>query len=123
MGGYMGTYLAEKYELPLALINPAVRPYELLQDYLGEVTNDYTGEKYVFTQEHMQIIKAFEIEPITKPERYLLLTQIRDEVLDYKLGVEKYAGCKQIVEQGGNHAFENFEQHLSLILEFLGVNQ
>ncbi|MGC1508676.1 YqiA/YcfP family alpha/beta fold hydrolase [Ketobacter sp.] len=121
MGGYLGTYVAEKYKLPLAMINPAVRPYELLQDYLGEMTNDHTGEKYVFTQDHMQVIKGFEVTQITRPERYLLLTQTGDETLDYRQGVEKYAACKQIVEQGGDHSFQNFDQHLTRIFEFLGV--
>jgi len=120
MGGFYGTWVAEKYNLPLVLINPAVRPYELLKGYLGENENIYTGEKYVFTEQHIQQLEQLDVEP-TRPERYLLLTQTGDEVLDYHQGVEKYAGCRQIVEQGGSHGFDGFERHLKTIFEFFGI--
>jgi len=121
MGGFYGTWAAEKFDLPLVLINPAVRPFELLRGYLGENENIYTGEKYSFTEQHIQQLKELDVEPITRPERYLLLTQTGDEVLDYQQGVEKYAGCRQIVEQGGSHGFDGFEQHLDTLFEFFGI--
>lgn len=121
MGGFYGTWAAEKFNLPLVLVNPAVRPFELLRDYLGENENIYTGEKYIFTEEHIQQLKALDVEPVTRPERYLLLTQTGDEVLDYQQGVKKYAGCRQIVEQGGSHGFDGFEQHLDTLFEFFGI--
>ena len=121
MGGFYGTCMAEKFALPLVLVNPAVRPYELLRDYLGENENIYTGEKYSFTEEHIRQLKNLDVEPVTRPERYLLLTQTADEVLDYRQGVEKYAGCRQIVEAGGSHGFDGFEHHLPTIFEFFGI--
>lgn len=121
MGGFYGTYMAEKFDLPLVLINPAVRPFELLRDYLGENENIYTGEKYSFTEEHIQQLKDLDVESLTRPERYLLLTQTGDEVLDYRQGVEKYAGCRQLVEQGGSHGFDGFERHLNTIFGFFGI--
>lgn len=121
MGGFYGTAMAEKFGLPLVLVNPAVRPYELLRDYLGENENIYTGEKYVFTEAHVGQLKQLDVETVTRPERYLLLTQTGDEVLDYRQGVEKYAGCRQIVEPGGNHGFDGFERHLHTIFEFFGI--
>lgn len=42
-----------------------------------------------------------------------------DETLDYRLAVEKYAGCRKTVEEGGNHAFQGFERHISAAVEFL----
>lgn len=121
MGGFYGTVMAEKFNLPLVLINPAVRPFELLRDYLGENENIYTGEKYHFTEEHIQQLKKLDVESLTHPERYLLLTQTGDEVLDYRQGVEKYAGCRQIVETGGSHGFDGFERHLNTIFGFFGI--
>lgn len=119
MGGFYGGYLAETYRLPLVLVNPAVRPYELLQDYLGVNENIYTGEKYTFTLGHLDILRALDIPDITHPGRYLLLTQEGDEVLDYRQAVEKYAASPQIVETGGSHGFDGFENHVPAILEFL----
>ncbi len=119
LGGFYGTFVAEKYNLPLVLVNPATRPYELLADYLGENENIYTGEKYIFTEQHVQVLKNLDVEKPSRLERYLLLVQTGDEVLDYRQAVNKYAGCRQIVEPGGDHSFQNFQQHLPTILEFL----
>lgn len=123
MGGFYGAWIAEKYALPLVLVNPAVRPYELLKDYLGENENIYTGEKYIFTEDHIHELKALDVEPITQPHRYLLLTQTGDETLDYQQGVEKYAGCQQKILQGGSHGFDGFENEIPDILKFLDLSK
>jgi len=119
MGGFYGTWIAEKYGLPLVLVNPAVKPYILLKDYLGENENIYTGEKYTFTQGSIDELKQLDVDPLTKPERYLLLTQQGDEVLDYKEGVEKYHNSHQIVQPEGSHGFDDFETQLPEIMAFL----
>lgn len=121
MGGFYGTWLAEQHDLPLVLINPAVRPYELLKEYLGENENIYTGEKYCFTEKHIDELEQLDVASLTKPERYLLLTQTADEVLDYQQGVEKYAASLQIIEQGGTHGFDRFENHIKTIFEFFNL--
>jgi predicted esterase YcpF (UPF0227 family) len=121
MGGFYGTWLAQQYDLPIVLINPAVKPYELLQDYLGMNENVYTGERYEFTQQHINDLRGLDVNAITRPQRYMLLTQTADEVLDYQQGVEKYAGCKQIIEPGGSHGFDGFEHHLPAIFEFFTI--
>lgn len=122
MGGFYGTTMAEKYDLPLVLVNPAIRPFELLMDYLGENTNIYTGEKYTFTAKHIDILKQLDVPQITRPQRYLLLTQTADEVLDYRQGVEKFANSEQIVEAGGSHGFDGFERYIPNILNFFHLN-
>lgn len=121
MGGFYGTVIAEQYDLPLVLVNPAVRPYELLRDHLGENENIYTGEKYIFTEEHIRLLQQLDVEPVTRPERYLLLTQTGDEVLDYRQGVAKYAASRQIVEDGGSHGFDHFEQHIATLFSFFNI--
>lgn len=123
MGGFYGTWIAEKYDLPLVLVNPAVRPFELLIDYLGENENIYTGEKYTFTEQHIETLKALDVTPITKPERYYLLTQTADEVLDYQQGVDKYQGAKQKVQQGGSHGYDGFENDIADIMTFLRLSK
>lgn len=118
MGGFYGTYIAEKYGLPLVLINPAIRPYELLKSYLGEVENPYAGEKYTFTKEHIAIFKNLEINGFSDPKQYLLLAQTGDEVLDYRQCMEKFSSSQQYIEEGGSHSFEGFERYIPVILEF-----
>jgi predicted esterase YcpF (UPF0227 family) len=123
LGGYYATWLAEHYASPalrVALVNPAVRPYELLQGYLGPQKNLYTGAAYELTVQHVEELKALDVASIT-PERYLLLTRTGDEVLDYRLGVEKYRGARQWVIPGGDHGFGDFENYLDAVLAFCGI--
>jgi predicted esterase YcpF (UPF0227 family) len=98
-------------------VNPAVRPYELLAPLLGPQKNLYTGEEYQFTAEHVAALHALEVGRIT-PERYLLITAAGDEVLDYHAGVARYAGCEQIIVDGGDHGFRGFADYLDTVIAF-----
>ena len=120
LGGYYATWLAERHALKAVLLNPAVRPYELLERHLGAQRNLHTGEAYEFNRGHVEELRALEVERIT-PERYLLVTATGDETLDYRQGVERYRGCRQVVIEGGDHSLTDFADHLGLVLEFCGV--
>ena len=121
LGGYYATYLAERYNLKAALINPAVAPSDSLQkNFLGRHKNMYTGEEYEFTRAHVDFLRTLNVEKLRTPANYLLFAQTGDEVLDYRLAVRFYAGSEQVVEEGGNHSFENFSGVLPRILQFAG---
>ncbi len=123
LGGYYATYLAERYNLKAALINPAVAPCDSLQkDFLGGHKNMYTGEEYAFTRAHIDFLRTLNVEKLHTPANYLLCVQTGDEVLDYRLGLELYAGSQQLVEEGGSHSFENFAGVLPRILQFAGFD-
>jgi len=122
LGGYFASYLSKKYNFPCVLINPAIKPFELLKDYYGEQVNPYTEEVYQVTKAHMIELKAIEPKPPRFNEQqknnYLVMVQTDDEVLNYQEAVEKYQHCRLIVEQGGDHSFVDFEQHLPTIAGF-----
>ncbi|MCA1978260.1 MAG: esterase [Thiobacillus sp.] len=118
LGGFYATYLAEKHGWKAVLVNPAVHAHKLLKSALGTQTNWHTGEKWVLTEAHIAELAALDIARITRPERYLLLVQTGDEVLDYRDAVAYYAGCRQIVEEGGDHGFAHFERHFPTLLDF-----
>lgn len=120
LGGYYATWLAEKHGLRAALLNPAVRPYELLRAHLGMQQNLYTGARYELTGQHLEELRALEVDAIT-PSRYLLLVAKGDEVLDYRAAVARYRGCRQVVIDGGDHGLSNFADHLAAVLAFCGI--
>jgi len=120
LGGYFSTYFAQKYQVKAAIINPAVRPFELLVDYIGKQENPYTGEVYHVTHQHMLELKSLYNEKISK-NLYMVMVQTGDEVLDYRQAVEKYQGSELIVQQGGDHSFINYKAMLPKIMTFFAL--
>ncbi|GLQ32491.1 YqiA/YcfP family alpha/beta fold hydrolase [Litoribrevibacter albus] len=118
LGGFYATYLAEKYGLKTVLVNPAIRPYELLMDYLGPNKNIYTGEEYDISEEHVAQLKALDISSVTSPSDYLVLVQTDDETLDYRQATNKFWQSPLVIEYGGNHSFEDFQSKLILMKQF-----
>lgn len=124
LGGYYATWLAETFQAPAVVINPAIRPYELLRAGLGENRNFHTGEIYHLTENHLDQLRDLEIEqPLSYPERFLLLTMTGDEVLDYRDGVARYAGAEQVVIEGGDHGFSTYAEYLQQTVTFLETHQ
>lgn len=117
LGGYYAIYLANKYNLKAVVINPAVKPYIRLREAIGKALNYHDLSRFEWNESHIDQLKLFDVE-ILNPSQFLLLSQKGDELLDYKEGVEKLKGAKQIVTEGGNHAFEDIEQYLGNIKEF-----
>ncbi|MBD1574205.1 esterase YqiA [Vibrio sp. S17_S38] len=119
LGGYLSTWLNLKYGLRAVVVNPAVRPYELLSDFLGPQYNPYTHENYVLESKHIHELKLLEVDSLLSPQDFWVLLQTDDEVLDYNQAVSKYAKSKLTVEQGGDHSFIDFERYPQRIIEFL----
>jgi predicted esterase YcpF (UPF0227 family) len=118
LGGYYATWLAERHGCRAVLVNPAVVAHLSLEQYLGPQANYHTGERFDFTADHIAQLRALDIPAITRPERYWLLAEIGDEVLDYRQAVAKYAGAKQTVLAGGDHSFSRWGDYLDAILTF-----
>ena len=120
LGGYYATWLAEKFDLRAVLINPAVVAPLALDEFVGTQTNLYTGEPFEFTQAHIDQLHALEAPQIT-PSRYLLMVETGDEVLNYRDALARYAGCQQIVREGGDHSLTCFTELLPQLLEYCGL--
>ena len=120
LGGFYSTYLAERHDLRAVLINPAVYPHEGLRAYLGVQRNLHTHEEFELTEEYLRQWEKLYL-PNIRAQRYLLVVETGDEVLDYREAVEKYQGARQIVVAGGDHSLASFAEHLPLILDFAGL--
>ena len=122
LSGYYATWLAERHDLRAVLVNPAVVAPLSLEAYIGTQTNLYTGETFDFTGAHIDELRALEVPAITQPERYWLLAETGDEVLDYRHAVQKYAGARQTVLEGGDHGFSRWNDYLDAVIAFAGLD-
>ncbi|QXP84437.1 YqiA/YcfP family alpha/beta fold hydrolase [Methylococcus sp. ANG] len=118
LGGYYAAYLAEKHDLRAVLINPAAFAYQSLAPAVGPQRNLYTGEPFEFTEWHLAELAELEVPRLSRPERFWLMVETGDEVLDYREAVEKYAGARQTVIEGGDHSFRHFADYLDAIIDF-----
>ena len=122
LGGFYAAWLAEKYNLRAVLVNPAVRPFDLLGKYIGENKNFYNDDHYLFEQKHVDELKEFFVPIHKNPEHLLLMVQTADESLDFKEATAKYYSSENMIEYGGDHGFHNFERWFDYILKFLQLN-
>jgi len=120
LGGFYATFLAEKHDAKAVLINPAIDPHLGLRAYLGPQKNLHTGEPYELTEAHLAGWRELWVDRIS-PERYLLIVETGDEVLDYRRALARYAGAAQIVVPGGDHSLRSFDEHLPRIVRFAGL--
>lgn len=119
LGGFWATCAADHFSLPAVVVNPAVHPQLLLQHFLGEQTNPYTGQRFTLVADHMQVLAGLDRVTPAHPERLWLLQQSGDEVLDYRVAIDYYRASRVTLEAGGNHAFTGFERHCPEIVRFL----
>lgn len=118
LGGFYATYLSQKHAVPAALVNPAVRPFELFADYLGPQQHFYDGNTYELTHAHIEQLQALDCPVITRPELLFLLLQTADETLDYRQASTLYRCCTSWLEAGGNHSFEHFIERMPMLLHW-----
>ena len=118
LGGFYATYLTEQRGMRAILVNPAITPHEGLRAYLGPQRNLYTGEEYQLTEEHLSQLASLQVSKPSRLERYLLMHTTGDELLDWRVAVAHYQGCRQVIVQGSDHGFKEFGDYLDLVLEF-----
>jgi predicted esterase YcpF (UPF0227 family) len=118
LGGFYATALTEKTGVRSVLVNPAITPHEGLRTYLGPQRNLYSGEEYVLTEEHLTQLAGLHVPKPARPGRYLLMHTTGDELLDWRIAVDHYRGCRQVIVQGCDHGFREFGDYLDIVLEF-----
>ena len=123
LGGFYATAAAEKLGCRAVLLNPAVRAHEALASQLGAQKNLYTDEIFELTHAHLDELRALQVASITRPERYWLIAETCDALLDWREMAAFFAGCRQTNIAGGSHALDSFASHLEAIAAFAGVAQ
>lgn len=118
LGGFYSTYLVEKYGVRAVLVNPAISPHVGLETYLGPQKNLYSGEAYELTREHLAELRTLYVPAPKRLDNYYVMVTTGDEVLDYRQTISTYAGACQLVVEGSDHGFAEFENYLGSVLEF-----
>jgi predicted esterase YcpF (UPF0227 family) len=119
LGGFLSTFMVEKYSGKAVLINPAVRPFELLVDFLGEHINPNTQQPFLLEKKHIDELRQLDTPTLSSTSDYWVLLQTADETLDYRQAETKYQDYKLSIEQGGDHSFQDFQRFLPDIFSFL----
>ena len=121
LGGFYATWLVAKLGCRAVLMNPAITPHVGLEAYLGTQKNLHTGEPYELTRAHLDGWRRLLVERVD-PERYLLLLETGDEVLDWRKAARKYEGARTVIRDGGDHSLQSFPEHIGRILAFAGLS-
>ena len=118
LGGFYATWLAERMGVRAVLLNPSVDPLASLEHHVGVTTAWHSSEPFEFRREYIDELAELRVGQITSPERYFLLAATGDEVLDYRGMVTHYAGARQHVIKGSDHAISEFPQYVDEVLAF-----
>jgi len=117
LGGFYSMYLAKKYDLKAVMINPSIYPYKTLENYTGYAPNFYDESSFEWNTLHVEMLKEYDTE-VAHQDKFMLLLQKGDELLDYIEALEKLPNAQIVVEEGGNHSFDGIERHYESVREF-----
>lgn len=121
LGGFYAMLLNAKYGLKAVLINPAIKPYEVLKPYIGEQTNYHTGEKFEWKEEYINELldlnnKFFKY--INQKKLFLLLAK-DDELLNHQETKKFFPNAGKILEyDNAGHEFSRYKEALVEIEKF-----
>lgn len=121
LGGFYAIYLATKFNLKAALINPAVLAPTTLRHHTQKkesAKNYYDGSCFEWSDNHLQMLLKYTTQE-PKDENMLLLLQKGDEILDYNDALKYLPNAKRIIQEGGSHSFEGVENYFDAIDNFL----
>ncbi|WP_178862393.1 YqiA/YcfP family alpha/beta fold hydrolase [Thiomicrorhabdus cannonii] len=122
LGGFYAQYLGLRYRLPYLLINPALDPVALLEDYLGQHRNPYTQEEFTVDAAYRQQLSAYYTRPQADTKGLLLLDK-GDEIINYEQAFELYqtghANQQTVLFEGGDHTFVHLEESWQTIQEWI----
>ncbi|HWY72549.1 MAG TPA: YqiA/YcfP family alpha/beta fold hydrolase, partial [Burkholderiaceae bacterium] len=95
-----------------------VDPVRDLSTQLGRQSVFFSDQTIELTADHLAELRGVDSPRITRPERYFLIAATGDEVIDWTAMVSKYAGCRQRVIEGSDHALSDFDRYMNEVLDF-----
>jgi predicted esterase YcpF (UPF0227 family) len=114
--------VAERRSCRAVVLNPAVDPARDLAGAVGITSAWHSDTPFEFRPQYVDELRA--IAPpatLTDPERYFAIIAKGDEVLSWREMGARYAGCRQLMLEGSDHALSEFDHQLPDLLAFLGL--
>ncbi len=118
LGGYYATWIAERVDCRVVLLNPATHPDRDLVRHLGPQTIYHSDETVDIKPEFLDELKALRVGPITRPDRYLLVAATGDELLDWREMTARYPYAHQRIIDGSDHGMSDFDEHIDAVIDF-----
>jgi len=117
LGGYYALYLSQQFSLPAILINPVVNLQYPLSQVVGMNRHYYDGSRFEFTEEHLHSLANY-ASPSPRTERLMVMVEMGDELIDHRATLAALSGAREVITEGGTHAYSGFEEKLETIRAF-----
>lgn len=122
MGCYFTNYLSQKLPVKACFINPAVDPFNRIDDYLNKTSiHPYTKEEFILKESDLSYLKSIQSSSASDDSEFYVYLKKGDEVLDYKLAEDLYKKHHLHIDEGGDHSFHDFEAYLPQLFKRLGL--
>lgn len=119
LGGFFATSLNRDKCLPCVLINPVVNPHQKLAEHAGWHQRWCDDMPFLVDSGYLETLRNLQRDRLGNTERYLVLLQTGDEVLDYREAADFYRRQTLDITAGGSHRFVGFDQYLSTIADWM----
>ena len=134
LGGYFSTLVSNKTGCPALLINPSTQPHITLQRFEDDkgadtlktddnqnMTLHTTDGGWAITKSDLQWFKHHQLLTVEYPNQVTVMLKKGDELLDANLSAAfyKYHGATVIAQEGGDHRFSDFAEHLPEVMKIV----
>ncbi len=120
LGGFYALHLAEKFGLRCGLINPAITPWVDLETKDNHARYEIDQLDTESNGHYVDQLKPYYTPSLSRPEQFLALSGLADEVLDPQQMIHHLAAARQIIVPEGDHSMSDFGGHLAELIGFLG---
>ncbi len=120
LGGFYAHYLAEHKRCGAVLLNPVVAPADKLASHFDGRDPKTPDDDVYCRPEYVEELRALEV-PLTMPERYFVILEKGDEVLDWREAAAYYKKCERKTVAAGDHALSDFADHIDEVFYFIGL--
>ena len=124
MGGFYGRYLARHFDIEhLFMINPALKPWSLLREFIGQSMTTALGETYEVTRKMVEQTRHYAVEGPADGAPTTIFIDAGDEVVPPAIARGLYANHGRVMTfPGGDHCFQHLDAAIDVIRSQLGVD-